>query len=457
MMVSRTRIALGTMMAIGSIALASVSVSAAGPAALTAVVTANDNATPTPGKVWVRVLHASPDAPSVDVYVGAALSSAAKVDALSGIEFGDITDYAEVDPGTYAIKVCATADASVCPIQVAALDLTADTKVTIAASDLLASIKADVFVDDPDASETTAAQVRVVHLSADTPAVDVLTQAGDSIGIDGLEYPDRAPATGYASFPAGSYDLKVCASADNAVCPLDPGALDLAAGQAYTVFAIGSLAAAAPSPSPAASPAGSAAVTPPATDTVVADSGGAPGSPGDARGGDRPGPRGERDHRGHGSPPSCDSEDRRPLVSAAPPSLPHRGRSAWAGLCRCPGSEAPRLGAMCGTRAGRRGSAWVGAGRRGSARPGAAPARTSRARVRDMTVVTAVRDVIRTPSTDPRRYGGSPPPAVVWLISRTMHARTGSPRTRAGRSRPGRGPDEQAGPGPSAAHRGSEI
>jgi hypothetical protein len=210
---------------------------AASPQKLTAVVTANDGGTPTAGKTWVRVLHGSPDAPTVDVLVGADLASAAKVDALSGASFGDITDYVEVDPGTYAIKVCATADNSVCPIEVPALELQADTKYTIAAAGLLAAIKPYPFVDAP-ASNADQAQVRVVHLSADTPAVDVLTQDGSAKVVENLAFPD---ATDYLALDAGSYDLKVCANADNTVCPLDPGALTLEAGKAYSVFAIGSL------------------------------------------------------------------------------------------------------------------------------------------------------------------------------------------------------------------------
>lgn len=255
--------------AVGALALAvAAPASAAEPAPLTAVV-AEDGGTPTAGSAWVRVLHGSPDAPEVDVYVGADLASAAKVDGLSGLSFGEISAYTEVPAGSYGVKVCAAADPTVCPIEVAALAVAADTKYTVAASDLLASIDANVFVDDPDPAGT-GAQVRVVHLSSDTPAVDVLTQAGASIGIDGLTYPNRAPATGYASFPGGAYDLKVCASADDTVCPLDPGSLTLEDGKAYSVFAIGSLTAAV---APTA--------TAPATDTVgVTDT--VPGSSGAA-------------------------------------------------------------------------------------------------------------------------------------------------------------------------------
>lgn len=212
----------------------------------------------------VRVLHGSPDAPSVDVYV-----NDAKVEALSGLEFGDLSAYVSVPGGTYAIKVCATADATVCPIDVAALEVADGVKYTIAATNDLASIEAQVLVDDPSptADET---QVRVVHFSADTPAVDVLTQDGSTKVVENLQYPK---ATDYLSLPAGSYDLKVCANADNTVCPLDPGALDLAAGTSYSVFAIGSL-----EGSTLTAAVGVDGVAAPATDTV-ADGDAAPAAP----------------------------------------------------------------------------------------------------------------------------------------------------------------------------------
>lgn len=184
----------------------------------------------------VRVLHASPDAPAVDIYV-----NGSKVGApLAGLAFGDLSAYVPLAAGTYDIKVCASADASICPIDLNganAVTVAAGTNYTIAATNNLATIEAQILVDAP-APVADKAQVRVVHFSADTPAVDVLTQAGAHIGVDNLSYPN---ATGYLSLPGGSYDLKVCAHADNTVCPLDPGALTLANGTSYTVFAIGSL------------------------------------------------------------------------------------------------------------------------------------------------------------------------------------------------------------------------
>jgi hypothetical protein len=181
----------------------------------------------------VRVLHASPDAPAVDVYV-----NDVKVGApLADLAFGDLSTYVALPAGTYDLKVCASADATICPIVANGVVLTAGTHYTIAATNVLASIEAHIITDSP-APVADKAQVRVVHLSADTPAVDVLTQDGSAKVVANLAYPD---ATGYLDLAPGSYDLKVCAAADNTVCPLDPGPLALNAGTSYSVFAIGSL------------------------------------------------------------------------------------------------------------------------------------------------------------------------------------------------------------------------
>jgi len=181
----------------------------------------------------VRVLHASPDAPAVDVYANDGV-------ILEDVPFGVISDYLAVPGGTYNIKVCVAGsdatDPANCVID-ADLPFEAGTMYTVAATNEVASIEAQVLVDAP-ADDAENAQVRVVHFSADTPAVDVLTQDKSAKVVENLAYPD---ATGYLALPEGSYDLIVCANADNTVCPLDPGALDLAAGTAYSVFAVGSL------------------------------------------------------------------------------------------------------------------------------------------------------------------------------------------------------------------------
>lgn len=237
-------------------------VAAASPAKLTAVVATDDTGSPAAGMAWIRVLHASPDAPAVDVYVDGAK-------AITDLAFGSITDYTPVAAGSHAIKVCATGSTTVCPIDVPALAVADGMKYTIAATDELAKITAQVITDAPSATLTDSAQVRVVHFSADTPAVDVLTADGASKLVTNLAYPN---ASSYLSLPASTYSVKVCAAPGDTVCPLGPLSLTVANGKAYSVFAVGSLTALLATPAPSATPA--ASMTPPPTSTL--------GSTGDA-------------------------------------------------------------------------------------------------------------------------------------------------------------------------------
>jgi hypothetical protein len=158
----------------------------------------------------VRVLHASPDAPAVDVHVDGAL-----VDALTNVPFAALSEYLTLPAGEHRVEVFATGTDENAVID-ATLALKAGTSYTVAATNALASIEAQVIVDDP-APTTDGAQLRVVHFSADAPPVDVAPDGAapaDAV-VKNLSYPD---ATDY----------------------LAP--VDLAAGQSYSVFAIGSVA-----------------------------------------------------------------------------------------------------------------------------------------------------------------------------------------------------------------------
>ena len=111
----------------------------------------------------VRVLHASPDAPAVDVYL-----DDTKVDALTNVPFGTISDYLAIPAGDHNVKVYATGTTSA-PVIDADVTVATGKKYTIAATNAVAAIEAQVLEDTPAPSCDTA-QVRVVHFSADAPA-----------------------------------------------------------------------------------------------------------------------------------------------------------------------------------------------------------------------------------------------------------------------------------------------
>jgi hypothetical protein len=179
----------------------------------------------------VRVLHASPDAPAVDIYLDDAM-----VDALTNVPFGTLSDYLAIPAGEHNIKVYATGD-NTTPVIDATASFDADTSYTVAAVGAVADIAPAIFVDDPALTEESAL-VRVIHLSPDAPAVDVAPDGAapaDAV-VKGLEFPD---ATDYLALPPASYDLEVrLAGTTDVALQLDP--VEVAGGSAYTVFAIGS-------------------------------------------------------------------------------------------------------------------------------------------------------------------------------------------------------------------------
>ncbi|HET7168836.1 MAG TPA: DUF4397 domain-containing protein [Candidatus Limnocylindrales bacterium] len=181
----------------------------------------------------VRVLHASPDAPAVDVYL-----DDAKVDALTNVPFATISGYLDIPAGDHNVKVYATGSTTD-PVIDADVTVAAGTRTTIAATNAVASITAQVLADKPSPDCDTAS-VRVVHFSADAPAVDVATSGSapaDAV-VKNLAYPN---ATGYVALPAGSYDLEVRLAGTTTVALPLPG-VAVEACTAYSVFAIGSAA-----------------------------------------------------------------------------------------------------------------------------------------------------------------------------------------------------------------------
>jgi hypothetical protein len=224
------------------------------------------------GTANLRVLHASPDAPAVDVYLDDNI-----VDALTNVPFGAISDYLKVPAGAHNVKVYATGTTS-SPVIDADLTLAAGKAYTVAATGAVADIKAQVLQDDAKPVASTA-KVRVVHFSADAPAVDIATagSAVDEAVVKNLAYPD---ATDYLALPGGTYDLEVRLAGETTVALALPN-VKVQDGRAYSVFAVGSAA------SPAVggnalqavvavdgtAPAAATGTVPP-TDTVAATSGG---------------------------------------------------------------------------------------------------------------------------------------------------------------------------------------
>jgi hypothetical protein len=176
-------------------------------------------------KAMVRVVHASPDAPAVDVLVNGGV-------AFSNAPFKGITDYAPLDPGTYNVKVVPTGATEPVVIE-ADLDLEAK-DYTVVAVGQLANIEPLVLVDNNSAPAAGKAHVRFVHASPDAPAVDVAVKGGPVLfsNIGFKQVGDYLPVD------AATYDLEVRLAGTETVALSVPG-VTLTDGTVYTIFAMG--------------------------------------------------------------------------------------------------------------------------------------------------------------------------------------------------------------------------
>ncbi len=175
----------------------------------------------------IRVVHASPDAPNVDVWVNGAV-------AVSNLAFNDATDYIALPAGDYDIAVTPTGGTAADAVIEATLTLAAGKDYTVAAVGQVAEIEPLVLEDNNTAPAAGKAHIRVVHASPDAPAVDVAV-AGGPVLIENLAFP---AASDYLPVDAGTYDLDVRPTGTETVA-IDINGFMAEDGTVYTVFATG--------------------------------------------------------------------------------------------------------------------------------------------------------------------------------------------------------------------------
>jgi len=181
------------------------------------------------GDARVRVIHASPDAPNVDVYVDDA-------SVLTGVPYKAASDYLPVPAGDRNIKVFAAgADPAMDqPVIDADAAFAAGTDYSVVALGTLDEIRPGVFVDDNSAPAGGKAHVRVIHASPDAPAVDVAVAGGPAL-VTNLAFGEQQ---GPLPVDAGTYDLEARPTGTMDVA-LPLSGVTLEDGTIYTVVAVG--------------------------------------------------------------------------------------------------------------------------------------------------------------------------------------------------------------------------
>ena len=175
---------------------------------------------------FVRVIHASPDIGTADVFVdGAPL--------LSSFQFGSVTNYVAVPAGAHKIQIALLGKGINAAVLTQTLTVTPGTVYTVAATGTQTTdLALDVFVDDnqlaPDSSK-----VRIYQLSPDAGSVNVAMSTNTL--VTSLTYQG---ASDYLTISAGSYQFDVTNPTVNLNRSI--GAT-LTANKVTSIFAVGLL------------------------------------------------------------------------------------------------------------------------------------------------------------------------------------------------------------------------
>lgn len=176
----------------------------------------------------VRVIHASPDAPSVDVYVDGK-------PAFKGASFKDVTDYAALAPGEKTVQIFASsANGKGKPVLEQKLTVEAGKDYSVVALGEVDNLSVLALEDQKGSGDK--AGLRAIHASPDAPPVDIAVKNGDVL-IKNLAFGQKSD---YLSVSPDSYNLEVRATgSDTSV--LDLPNVPVKAGDNYTAIAIGFL------------------------------------------------------------------------------------------------------------------------------------------------------------------------------------------------------------------------
>ncbi|MDO7788152.1 DUF4397 domain-containing protein [Desulforamulus aquiferis] len=175
---------------------------------------------------YIRVLHASPDAPAVDVY--------ANNTALArNLSYRNFTEYLQVPAGTYNLRVF-PAGTMTNPVIDTTIEIPDRSIFTVAAKGRLADIGLLLVPDTPGTVPQGMINIRFVHLSPNAPNVDITLPDG-TILFSNVPYQG---ITEYSTISPGTYTLQAREAGTNNIILNVPNQT-FAPNRFYTAYAVG--------------------------------------------------------------------------------------------------------------------------------------------------------------------------------------------------------------------------
>lgn len=177
----------------------------------------------------VRVMHASPDAPAVDVFVDGS-------EVLSDVPFFALSGALSVPAGAYRIQVAPAGAGPESSVIDATVQVEGGKAYTIAAVNTVANIEPLVLEDNTGIPPAGQARVRILHATPDAPNVDIKLAGTDTAVLSDVPF----KAAAYLDVDAGSYTFDITPAGSPDVVFTTPP-LRFEAGWTYTLVATGFL------------------------------------------------------------------------------------------------------------------------------------------------------------------------------------------------------------------------
>ena len=174
---------------------------------------------------YVRVFHASPNAPSVDIYVNGEM-------AFKNLSFKDFSEYVQLPMGEYKMEVFPAGQKD-SPVLTQNIQVPKKQVITIAIAGNLGDLQLIPYIErTAEDLPVDESRLRVIHLSPDAPNVDVLIDGNVAFADVGF-----MDATYYIQLPSKVYNIEVnLADTKDTVLTIK---VDLKSQKVYTIYIVG--------------------------------------------------------------------------------------------------------------------------------------------------------------------------------------------------------------------------
>ena len=187
-----------------------------------------------PEKATVQVIHASPDAPAVNVIAnGNAL--------LQSFNYGNVSAKTELDAGTLNVDVQALLADMTTPSVIGPTDLELEknTNTIIIAANSVANIEPLIITRNDAGVASDKTRVNIIHAAPNAPQVDIYLSAVDADLSNSSITATAAfkDSSGELEVDSGTYQIRITPAGTQTVV-FDSGAVELAGGSDLAILAI---------------------------------------------------------------------------------------------------------------------------------------------------------------------------------------------------------------------------